>query len=62
MSEDLDISTFTVHKIIIIKNTCLWVNVVCADEYQGRRVACDIFLFDVVLTLKSPYRAQGDVG
>ena len=45
MSEDLDISTFTAHKIIIIKNTCLWDNVVCVVGYQGRRVACDINFF-----------------
>ena len=29
MSDDLDISTFTAHKNIIIKKTCLLVNVVC---------------------------------
>ena len=45
MSEDLGISTFTVHKIIIIKKKCLLVNVVCVFQYQGRRVAYDINFF-----------------
>ena len=45
MSEDLDISTFTAHKIIIIKKKCLCVNVVCVVGYQGRLVACDINFF-----------------
>ena len=45
VSEDLDISTFTAHKIIIIKKTCLGVNKVCIVGYQGRRVACDINYF-----------------
>ena len=45
MSEDLDMSAFTAHKIIIIKKNCLCVNVVCVVEYQGRLVECDINFF-----------------
>ena len=46
VSDDLDISTFITHKIIIIiKKTCLGINVVCVVGYQGRHIACDISFF-----------------